>query len=159
MKKGRDLVGMPIINLANGETVGRVRDVFFNPESRRISGILVDAGGWLKGPRKICYADLTGIGEDAITIENDSVILKEAVEEECIVAGEGTLMGNKVMTRDGNELGTIADVIFDHSTGEITHYQLSEGIVQDMLEGRETLPVDTEFQFGKDALIVDFNLE
>lgn len=159
MKKGRDLIGMPIIDLSNGEIVGRVRDVYFNPKSHRILGIVVDGGGWLKGPRKICYADLTGIGDDAVTIENDMVILKEPIEEDCILTGEGTLIGNKVMTRDGNELGTIADVIFDHSTGEITHYQLSEGIVQDMLEGREILPVDTEFQYGKDALIVDFNLE
>lgn len=159
MKKGRDLVGMPIINLTNGETVGRVRDVYFDPESHRILGIVMDGGGWLKGPRKICFADLTGVGEDAITIENDAVILKEPVDEECIVTGEGTLIGNRVMTRDGNELGIIADVIFDHSSGEITHYQLSEGIVQDLLEGRERLPVDMEFQYGKDALIVDFNLE
>lgn len=159
MKRGRDLVGMPIINLSSGETIGRVQDVYFDPDSHQVTGIVMDGGGWLKGPRKICFVDLAGVGNDAITISDESVILKEPIEEECIIAGDGTVIGNRVMTRDGNELGTIADVVFDHATGAISHYQLSEGLIQDLLEGRETIPADTEFTYGKDAIIVDLNLE
>lgn len=157
MKKGKDLVGMPIINLSNGETVGRVRDVFFDPANHQIAGVIMDGGGWFKGPRVIRFANLSGVGDDAITIIDHSVIAKTQVEAECVIAGDGMVIGNRVMTRDGNELGTIADVIFDHVTGEITHYQLSEGIIQDLLEGREMIPVDVEFTFGKDAIIVDLS--
>lgn len=155
MKKGRDLIGLPIINLSDGETVGRVKDVLFNPGTSKVNGVVVDIGGWLKGARKICFQDFVAVGEDAITIADDRVVVKMQPDEECILSSEGAVVGNKVMTKDGNELGTIADIIFDPASGAVTHYQLSDGFFQDLFEGRETIALTAEFQYGKDAIIVD----
>lgn len=155
MKKGRELIGLPVINLSNGETVGRIKDILFDPETCLFNGVVVDIGGWLKGVRKICYDDIAALGEDAITIADDTVLIKTSCDEECILAKEGEVVGTKVLTKDGNELGTIADILFDQESGQITHYQLSDGFIQDLIEGRETIPVTADFQYGKDAIIVD----
>lgn len=157
MNRGRDLIGMPIMNLANGEIVGRVKDILFDPISHQFIGIEVD-GSWLKGSRKICFSDFAGIGEDAITIAEDSVIKKVLIEEETAVT-EDTLIGSRVVTKNGNELGTIADIILDFDTGNITHYQISDGIIQDLLEGRGIIPIDAGVTYGKDAIIVEMTLE
>lgn len=158
MNRGRDLVGMPIINLTNGETVGRVKDVLFDPTSHQFVGIEMDGGGWLKGPRKIHFDDFAGIGEDAITILEDSVIMKALPCEESVIT-EDKVVGSRVLTKDGNELGTISDIIIDLTTGNITHYQISDGIIQDLLEGRGIVPIDTGITYGKDAIIVEMTLE
>lgn len=158
MNRGRDLVGMPIINLANGETVGRVKDILFDPISHQFMGIEMDGGGWLKGSRKICFSDFVGIGEDAITIAEDSVITKVLPEEEIVVT-EDAMIGSRVLTKNGNELGTISDIILDFNTGNITHYQISDGIIQDLLEGRGIIPIDAGVTYGKDAIIVEMTLE
>lgn len=61
----------------------------------------------------------------------------------------------KVYSRSGWELGVIKDILFDYKTGNIEGVEVSEGIYQDLSEGRKIIPLIGKYEFGEDILLVD----
>ncbi len=65
------------------------------------------------------------------------------------LAGGNVLLGVRVTTTDGRELGKIEDFYFDPQTGVVKGFELSGG------KGREFLPTPASFQAGRDVAFVD----
>ena len=59
------------------------------------------------------------------------------------------LVGARVATTDGRELGKIEEFYFDPETGVVKGFELSGG------KGRSFLPTPASFQAGKDVAFVD----
>jgi uncharacterized protein YrrD len=69
----------------------------------------------------LAWADLKGFGPDAVTVESDAVIrpARDAVEQR-VEDNDLEILGKRVLTERGMELGTVADVDFDTETGAVT---------------------------------------
>ncbi|HWJ03187.1 MAG TPA: PRC-barrel domain-containing protein, partial [Verrucomicrobiae bacterium] len=53
MKKGRDFLGLPIIDPATGERLGEVVDLVMESAHQEVSGLLIDKGNWLHLPKQM----------------------------------------------------------------------------------------------------------
>lgn len=136
--KGRKLTGLPVIALDLGSELGAVKEILYEPREQRILALLLEEGGWIKGAKIVTWQDLRHIGEDAVTVQGAEVVLDSNSQKELqeLCKNRTGLKGYKLLTEKGVELGIIEDILFDPSSGEIVGYELSRGVVQDLLDGR-----------------------
>jgi len=157
---GKQLIGMPVIALADGENKGAVHDVIYSPGEGRLLAFTVTRGGGLFSSGDTFLLDaqsLHALGEDAITITDDTVLQPlgggsdvRTYEEQ---AGEPVL-GKRLMTENGKFLGAIDDVLVDRQSRRVVAYEVSGGLVHDMMKGQTDVPVDHIISIGHDVVIV-----
>jgi uncharacterized protein YrrD len=161
MRKVRDLVGLPVVELETGETVGEVRDVMFTGEGT-FHSLLLERGGLLSAARILGKGQIHSLGEDAVTVLNRAVI--ETFRDETgtvrgLLEGDVHLVGKDVLTQNGNLLGRVEDVYVDNELYTIVGYEVSEGFLTDLKEGRKVLRAHPDFMVGGDTLLVPEDTE
>lgn len=156
MYKGKHIIGKTIVTLNTGEIVDKVEDVIFDSQNNKILGFLVDEGGMLKSARVLPFERIKKIGDDTITIEDKNAIVnaQEVKSIQDFVASNNILIGTKVMTEDGKNLGKIADVVFDEMTGMIEGYEVTGGMFADAVSGSSFLPSPKTINIGRDVAFV-----
>ncbi len=131
--------------------MGKVEDLILDRQGSRILGILVDEAGWFKEATVVPWPSFRVIGLDAVIIDEEASVKKasEVPEMSEVLEGGNVLVGARVATTDGRELGKIEDFYFDPETGIVKGFELSGG------KGRSFLPTPASFQAGKDVALVD----
>lgn len=64
------------------------------------------------------------------------------------------MQGMPVITANGKQLGILEEVYFDEVQGKIVGYELSDGFVNDVLDGRQVIRHPDQLLFGEDAFVV-----
>lgn len=151
MRKGKDASGLPVISRDNGKKVGRVEDLVLDAQGGQVLGILVDEAGWFKEAKVVSWPSFRAIGLDEVIIDDEASVKKvsQVPEMSEVLADGNVLIGSRVATTDGRELGKIEDFYFDPQTGAVKGFELSGG------KGRSFLPTPTSFRTGKDVAFVD----
>lgn len=156
MRKARDLIGLTVLTVDDGKQAGQVKDILLD-STWNIQGIVLEARMWFSAIRYIRWSDLVAAGDDAVTIPNDSVIreLEEDVQLHALLEGTRSIKGLPVVTAGGCQLGVVEDVYFDPNWGtQVVGYELSEGFLSDLKDGRKWLPMPATATKGADAIIV-----
>jgi uncharacterized protein YrrD len=151
MRKGRDAGGLPVMTRDTGENVGKVQDLLLDRQGSRVLGILVDEAGWFREARVVAWPSLRAVGLDAVIIDGEASVKKasEVPEMSEVLDRGNVLIGARVETTEGRELGKIEDFFFDPETGIVKGFELSGG------KGRSFLPTPPSFHAGKDVAFVD----
>jgi uncharacterized protein YrrD len=154
------IIGLPVIEADAGKHVGHVKDAWFD-EHWQLEGIILDAGRrFLSSMKTVFWQDVLVCGEDAVLIMNEDSVRKSKVPDvqRCFHTGKVRLKDLPVVTIDGEQLGRISDVYFDVLLGrQILGYELTDGFIADLMEGRKWLPAPPEpdaIMLGEDAIIV-----
>ncbi|EFM09355.1 PRC-barrel domain protein [Paenibacillus curdlanolyticus YK9] len=160
MIKLQQLIGLPVVDLHTGKQAGKVKDALFD-EHWSMQGIIVDAGKWLHPKDAIVQWDkVTSCGTEAVMIDGmDSVMPREKkAAGRCFQIGQVKLRDMPVVTVQGSQLGRVSDVYFEPIQGtQIVGYELTDGFISDLLEGRKWLRTPEAFdtvKLGEDAIIV-----
>ncbi|NOV04132.1 PRC-barrel domain-containing protein [Paenibacillus planticolens] len=156
MRRAHDLIGLPVLTVDSGKQIGQVKDILIDPEWN-IRGIILEAKMWLSSLRYVPWDGVVAAGEDAVTIPNDKVIIEFEHAEEChaFLEGSRAIKGLPVVTIGGDKLGVVEDVYLTQDWGkQIVGYELSEGFISDLKEGRRWLPMPDSATKGEDAIIV-----
>lgn len=153
MKKSSQILGLPIISIADGSEVGNVKSLVINPDKGSIDFLTIEKEEWQVSVKAIPYKKVVGIGEYAATIETDSAIidLNEIPIANQLVNKKIKIIGSKVMTRKGEMLGDVHEYYVDEDNGTILGTSIN-------VSGREvTLPANSVITYGKDIIIVKEN--
>ncbi len=153
MKKSSQILGLPIISIADGSEVGNVKSLVINPDKGSIDFLTIEKEEWQVSVKAIPYKKVVGIGEYAATIETDSAIidLNEIPIANQLVNKKIKIIGSKVMTRKGEMLGDVQEYFVDEDNGTILGTAIN-------VSGREvTLAVNSVITYGKDIIIVKEN--
>jgi uncharacterized protein YrrD len=156
LRKAKDVIGLPVISIDSGKQVGQVKDLWFEPDWK-LSDVVLEAKGWFAPGRAIRSADIIGVGDAAVTIANESAAGKQREQTKArpLFEGDGKLLGMPIVTIDGDRLGVVEDVYFEPNLGkQIVSFELSEGFLSDLQEGRKWLPVPEAAKLGEDAIVV-----
>jgi len=151
MLRRGDVLGLEVITLDDGRQVGVVEEVAVDREAGVVKGLIVRAP---VGQRQtfIPFGEVHAFGQDAVTLANGCRPRPLAAETQLDSLAD--LLGKPVLSSAGVDLGTIDDLCFDEHTGAILGYQVSGGLLQDLLEGKELLPFSSRLIYGEDAVIV-----
>lgn len=121
----RAVLRHPVVDTTTAETVGEVIGFLVDPATRRVAGLRL---GRIKGKASLlAWEDLKAFGVDAVTIEGAGRLRRAA--EEIREASVHDLLGRRVLTAGGDELGAVEDVEFDPQTGRLEHLITAEGSV------------------------------
>lgn len=154
MQSVRNLLGLPILEICCGTQIAETQEVVLSFEKKSVIGIVTQKEGWLTETKGILFCDIFHIGRDAITIRSDNVIrsldFKDTMEN-CL---SGEMFDKPVFTETGLNLGFITDLLFETATGEVKSYELSDGLITDLLRGRMLMPFPAAQIVNQERLIV-----
>ena len=157
------VLNLPVICADNGSRAGTVKEILFGTGDRQVKALLLEQKGLSARRRIIRFDGSVVLGEDAVIVgssnsvaDMDRTSFRETFGDETAPMGdEGGLIGTKVFSKAGNEVGVIRDVIFDPSTGRIEGFEISDGLLQDVIQGRKVLPLLGKTEFGREFAVVD----
>ena len=153
VKTGKELSGLSVVTLAGGEKLGRVDDIVFDPNTGRVTGFFVDRGGMFSKPKFLPTGDVQSLGEDALTVPSDKVLL----DGPSALTGElaaKTAENLPVLNPAGTVLGKVADIGVDTQSLSVPYLILATGIIGDTLHGKPHLPISAVQTVGADSVIV-----
>jgi uncharacterized protein YrrD len=64
------------------------------------------------------------------------------------------LTGKTIYTETGLYLGMLGDIFFQPATGELTGYEVSDGVISDFLFGRKAMPLPQAQMVHPNRLLV-----
>ena len=147
--------GLPVITMAEGKQIGKVDDLVIDPERKAVGWLRLHSGGMLGGERLwVSTEAVHGIGADAVTInaEADARAPADAPDALALVKAKRGVIGNTVITEDGERVGEVRDYEFDPDTFALTSLSVPPGmnVVGDIL----MIPGDKVLTIGKDMIVV-----
>lgn len=121
MKKSTEVLNLPIISIADGSQVGKVKSLVVNPEKGSIDFLTIDNEDWQVSVKAIPFKKVVGIGEYAVTVEHSNAIidLNEIPIANQLFNKKIKIINTRVMTRKGQLLGEIEEYFVDGDTGNI----------------------------------------
>lgn len=158
MKTSRDVIGLPVIELTEGKSLGRVHGLLVNPATRRVEALEVGERSLLKAVTDIVpMSMLRSIGSDAVTLqalEPDQQLAGQTERQTDLAAlAERKLVGIRSVAVNGSLVGIVEDFSFDPATGDLIEIYLHAEKNKTHL----ALPVTTVESFGRDFVIVGEN--
>lgn len=107
----------PVMAVESASEIGKVTGFGIDPDTCRIACVRFGRGS---KARIVPWDTLAGIGPDAVMVaDHGRIRAPHTPEEELIANGGRGLLGHRVLSEIGNDLGTVIDFDFDAETGEI----------------------------------------
>jgi uncharacterized protein YrrD len=129
--RASDLIGRPIVTIDGGDDVGEVRDIVYDPETRRLLGFTLNARGWFRGRSKdvLEASEVKGIGDTAVMIA-DEAALSVPDDVPAPLAGASparNVLEDRVITEAGVDLGVVAGLVLQiDDPVEAVGYELAD---------------------------------
>jgi sporulation protein YlmC with PRC-barrel domain len=143
----RGSTGRKVISRANATELGVVSHLLVDAQRRQIGAIVIGRG---KKARLVDWGQLTGFGPDAVMVSDEGALRPPADEwERAAAEGRLELVGKRVLSERGNELGKLDDVTFDTDTGAL----------HDLVIGDRLVPAGTLLGSGSYAAVLDDSTE
>ncbi|MBN1586735.1 MAG: hypothetical protein JW937_04820 [Candidatus Omnitrophica bacterium] len=149
------LLDSPVYSISEGKVLGRVVQSAVEADPGRVSALLVDD---MKAEEALIRVeDIETFGIDALMIRSEENLTKPVpwseVDQDLELGGR--INGVPVLSKSGERLDLVViSFFFRPGSGEITHFEVSGGLLRDMLEGKGLLPREGVISIGPDALIV-----
>ncbi|MDN5762407.1 MAG: PRC-barrel domain-containing protein [Microlunatus sp.] len=126
-----EITGRPVVTLA-GEDVAQIKDVVYAPGRGRVGAFTLAGRGLFAGPLPVALAwsSVVALGNDAVMIADEEVLapLEQGVDQPATSGRQGNVLGARVLTDTGTDLGLVADVIVqvseDDSACEVVGYEI-----------------------------------
>lgn len=152
----KDLEGLPVFSLEEGERLGQVKSLVIDAEKRAVIAITVGIRRMFQEEKVIPYFKIHHIGPEALLLSTSKDLEKQANLPQMVKLINHPLhiCGNRVMTEEGVTLGRVREFFADIKTGALTSLEMSGSILDGIWKGRATIPADQIIVFGADAIIV-----
>lgn len=123
------LAGRPVVTLA-GDDVAQIKDVVYDGSQGRVAGFTLNGRGLFAGPLKLVlpWSSVTALGPDAVMIRGADSLTERgtlAVSGSGGDARESDVLGDRVLTESGSDLGRIVDVVVEvGATADVIGYEV-----------------------------------
>lgn len=157
MRKGKTIIGKDVLSLADGVRIHSVKDLIIGEENDSIVALLVDEGGLFSGSTVVPIESVRSFGKDAVVIADASAVVAASSlpRVHTIIDRKESLLGKKVFTDEGQQLGTIGDMYFNETDGQIVGLEVSNGALGNLTKGTSYLPIGDVQRSGPDVVFVD----
>jgi uncharacterized protein YrrD len=147
------IIGLPVVCIENGETIGNIEDLIVDAGRLLVVGFLLEKRGYERSRKVIPLRSTAKIGEDSLQIGSSSCVKDMKPQKETFL--NERLKGLSVLSKNGENLGKVHDIIFDGKSAVIEGVEISGGLIEDVLKGRNILHIDTSVEFAGENMIVD----
>jgi sporulation protein YlmC with PRC-barrel domain len=152
----KQIRGLTVINLADGTQVGTVDQVFLDLTAKQVVGFSITNGvGPFGGARDNAPTEAASavhsLGPDALTLDDVTAAHAAWVDATFgAVVPLDDVVGRRVVTEGGVNVGDVISLGFDETTFAITEVEVSPGF----LKTHTSIPLDRLVRIGQDVLVV-----
>jgi uncharacterized protein YrrD len=156
MRKGKRLIGRPILSLSEGVRVGEVKDVILGATNETVVGLLVDDGGLFGSAHVVPVDEIESFGRDAVVVTDRASIrsASDVPDIKEILDRKTSLIGTRVFTETGDAQGSVNDIYFDEASGRVLSLEVTGGVWRDATTGVRNLPVTEVMRTGPEIIYV-----
>ena len=156
MIKGKEMIGRSVMTIDGGVQVNKVQDLVFDHDANQVLALLVDEGGWFRSAKVVPFESIKSIGEDAVMVQDETDVVSARDDSRIaeLLDTKVGLIGTKLLTTEGRDLGKIADVYFEDHSGKVVGYEATGGLFADLSSGRTFVPAPESIIIGEHAAIV-----
>ena len=156
--KYSEVIGLPVICITTGKKLGVVNDITIDKSSRKIEAIIIENKKNDFSKKAILLDDIENIGSDAV-IASKNYKLSSTKDLKGMpfinMKDRAGIYGLKVFSKTGRDMGIVKDVLFDPKTSLVEVVVLSDGLLSDLIRGRNILPLFGHVEFSDESLLVD----
>jgi sporulation protein YlmC with PRC-barrel domain len=117
-------VGRKVVSRTSAEELGDLAHIVVDVEGRRVASLVVGKG---RKALVVGWDQVSGFGPDAVMLADDDALHPPRDDDERAAAdGALELVGKRVLSEMGNDLGTLDDIVFDPATGALEALVLGE---------------------------------
>jgi uncharacterized protein YrrD len=153
MKKSREIIGLPVLDVSRGELLEKVSSLVIDPENGKVAYLLLERPSQFAEMRLLDFQDVLGIGDYAVATEKEENVRYISQDKKALPLLEKNvqILNAKVLSRKGLFLGTVQEITIDEETGQITACEVSPagGNSKSFQVSREEI-----LTFGKTHLVV-----
>lgn len=115
MKSNKKIMSLPIINVMNGNHIGKIRCLLVDPEVHAVVALVIEDKEWYRGVKVIPLESISAIGDDAIMIQSEDHILKarDVADYENLLENITEVVGTNVFSNTGSRIGKVSDFYID----------------------------------------------
>jgi sporulation protein YlmC with PRC-barrel domain len=152
----KDIRGLAVISIADGTRVGTVDQVYLDLAAKEVVGFSITDGlGPFGGARDnaptVAASGVHSLGPDALTLDDLTAAHGAWVDGAFgSLVSLDDLMGRKVVTEGGTNVGEIVSLSFDEQTFAVSKVEVSPGFLKTKVE----FPLDQIVRIGPDVLVV-----
>ena len=156
--RAAELVGRPVVTVA-GDDVAQVKDVVYTAEGGEVAGFTLAGRGLFSGPLKTAlpWAGVRGLGRDALVVADEQALV---AREELLAGGgggpgTGDVLGARVLTDTGVDLGQVVDVVVE-TTGraDVVGYEIDSSSALGRDGRRVFVPLPDTLAVSVETLVV-----
>lgn len=120
--------GRKVVSRSSAKELGTVSHLLVDAQQQRIAAVVIGRGN---KAQLVEWAQVSGFGPDAVMVVDDGAFRPPADDRERAAAeGKLELVGKRVLSERGNELGELDDVTFDPDTGTVEELLIGDRRVQ-----------------------------
>lgn len=156
MLKVSDIIGFQIICSDNRKFQGEVKDVILDLNARKLAGLIIDYGSIIHHTRVIDFNSVYEISRNKVIVKfkKNIVQLKNIDFSKRHIRKNENILGIEVIGEEENLFGFIQDVLFEEKSGNILGFILTNGIVDDIYNGVEILPIHGPIYFNNMRFVI-----
>lgn len=160
MRKLSEVLKKPVQSQAEGTTVGTIKDAVLDATGENILAFVTKEKSLL-GPAKIVpFSSVQEVGPDAVMVENAQAVVSAESDPAIKQAADDKtkLSGKQLLTEDGVQLGTVADALFDETTGKIVDVGINPSKERKQQGPEPTaIPMSEVKGIGEGAMVTEAN--
>ena len=122
-----EATGRKVVSIATAQSVGRIDEFAVDPATHTIRALVL---GKASGGHVLRWDAIAAFGADAVTVTGADVTDEGDEQIEALSGKHHRMLGKRVLTTRGDDLGSLADVEFDAGTGEILALHLKDHTVE-----------------------------
>ncbi len=153
--QSKQLLGLTVFSITDGKKLGQIKDYVLDPAARAVTALIVGGTKRFRDESILPFENIKGISKEAITVETANALGRKQEFPHLLplLKAMPDVNGLSVMTENGQFLGKAADFIIDGNTGAISRITLKNGLFDDLLKGKNELPIEDVTVFGSDVII------
>jgi uncharacterized protein YrrD len=157
--RGRDVSGLPVVDISTGEDVAEIRDIIFEPSDGVIGGFTLAKRGFFgRRLRTVLPVEaIRSVGTHAVTIDAADALTDpaELADQHEALEGDADVTSNDVLTESGRNLGQVRDVVISGGRRpRVVGFEIGGGAAGDGF-----VPIDTSRAVSRSTLIVPDSFE
>lgn len=150
------LLKCSILDKNEGEELGKVADLVFSNDLHKITNIIVESGKLIKDKCLIPFETIVSVDDDKILVCKDKCLNMEKLNIEKLIIGEDVNIIEKGVLKEDRELiGYVKDVIINPSNGILIGFIMTEGIFEEIFNGRSFIPNMENIQIGGENIVMN----
>lgn len=156
LMRATEIIKRPVVTLA-GEAVAQVKDIVYEGDGGHVGGFTLAGRGVFAGPLKVALAwgSVSALGNDALMIRDEAVLESPEQLVSRSAARRSDVLGSRVMTDDGTELGTVTDVILEVTdVADVIGYEIDSSPSLGKDGRRVLIPLPDTLSISGEALML-----